>query len=170
MGPGHLGVALAAKPAAPDAPLWALLVASETLDLLSGVLMAAGLETFVETQVSLVTGMEFLSTPSVPWSHGLPMAILWSALFAGIAYVLSRSRRASIVLGLVVFSHWVLDFVVHPPDLPLLFAGSPVVGLGLWASPAGLVTSMILEIALLAGGIAIYWNYRKQTTILKDNQ
>jgi hypothetical protein len=83
-------------------------------------------------------------------------------LAAVIAYLVYRDRRASSMIGLVVFSHWVLDFIVHAPDLPLLFKDSPKVGLGLWTSGTGLIISVILEFALLAGGFAIYMAARKQ--------
>ena len=68
-----------------------------------------------------------------------------------------KDQRISAIIGLVVFSHWVLDFIVHLPDLPLLFDGLPVVGLGLWGSGPGLILSAILEFGLLTGGIAVYW-------------
>ncbi len=59
-----------------------------------------------------------------------------------LAFLVSRDWRTAGVIALVVFSHWVLDFISHPmgfgkqvpPDMPLLFAGSPVVGLGLYNS------------------------------------
>lgn len=61
----------------------------------------------------------------------------------------------------VVFSHWVLDFISHPmglgkplpPDLPLLFEGSPKVGLGLYNSVAAAVP---VELGLFAAGIVVY--------------
>ena len=80
---------------------------------------------------------------------------------AAAAFLFYRDRRTSIVIGLVVFSHWVLDFIVHLPDLPLLFDGSPLLGLDLWGSGSGLIISIILEIVLLAAGVAIYTVTRK---------
>ena len=68
------------------------------------------------------------------------------------------------ILGLVVFSHWILDFIVHIPDLPLFLEGSPNLGLGLWGSGTGLIASIILELALFAIGIAIYLAWRKHHT------
>ncbi len=162
MGPGHFAVAFAAKPVAPKAPLWTLLIASEALDLLCFGCVAIGLEKFGVTQVSLAGGIRIVIPGSIPWSHGLFMSLVWSALAAGIAYLVFPDRRASGVLGLVVFSHWVLDFIVHLPDLPLLFGGSPQVGLGLWTTSPGLIASGVLEVALLAGGIAIYFAARKK--------
>jgi hypothetical protein len=61
--------------------------------------------------------------------------------------------RSSLVVAAAVFSHWVLDFLVHRPDLPL-FANSAKVGLGLWNHRA---LAFGLEIALLFGGLALYF-------------
>jgi hypothetical protein len=162
MGPaGHLAVGFAAKPAAPKAPLWVLLLATEVLDLLSFAFRTIGIE---KASLSLTDFLQGKIVLSVPWSHGLVMSVVWSALASAIAFLIYRERRTASVIGLVVFSYWMLDFVVHPPDLPLLFAGSPMVGLGLWASGPGRIISFILEFALLAGGIAIHLSTRKRAT------
>ena len=92
------------------------------------------------------------------------MSILWSGLAFAITFLISRDRRTAGVIGLVTFSHWVLDFIVHPPDLRLLFDGSPMVGLGLWTSPSGVILSFVLEAVLLAAGIAVYLNAKKRGT------
>ena len=84
------------------------------------------------------------------------MSLVWALLAAGIAYLIYRNRKIAGVIGLVVISHWLLDFIVHPPELPLLFSGSPMVGLGLWTTSPGVVVSIFLEVAMLAGGLAIY--------------
>ena len=160
--PGHFGIALAAKPLAPEVPLWALLVASEALDLLSFAFEALGLEEFALTQTDFVHGVQTLVPGSVPYSHGLFMSIIWSILFGAVAYNLFRNPRISVILGLVVFSHWILDLIVHTPDLPLFLEGSPLLGLGLWVSGFGLIASIILEFTLLTGGLAIYFVFRKR--------
>jgi len=144
--PGHIAIALAAKPAAPRAPLWILMLATEVLDLLAFALIALGIER---------TG----SDASFPWSHGLLMSLMWSALAGGIGFFLYRDRRAGIAIGLMVFSHWVMDFVSHGPDLPLLFGGSPTVGLGLESS---LAVGLIMELSMLAAGTAIYLAWRRR--------
>ena len=167
MGPGHLGIALAAKPAAPKAPLWVLLVASEALDLLCFGFVAMGVEDFGVSHTDLTDGLKVLVPGSIPWSHGLFMSVVWSVLAAAIAHLIYHDRRTSVIIGLVVFSHWVLDFIVHPGELPLLFKGSPTVGLGLWTSGRGLIVSGILEFCLLAGGIAIYLVTRKRKPLRK---
>jgi hypothetical protein len=121
-----------------------------------------GIERLGVNRIDISQGVTMLEPRSLPWSHGLFMSVVWSAVAAAIAYLVFRDRRAGAALGLVVFSHWVLDFIVHTPDLPLLFDGSPVVGLNMWGSGPGLVLSGILEIALLVGGVAIYITYRNR--------
>jgi hypothetical protein len=163
MGPGYLGIAFAVKPTTQKVPLWAFLLASELLDLLSFGFEALGIEKFATNQTDITQGIVVVSSGSVPWSHGLFMSLVWSTLAAVLTRIVYRDRRASIAIGCVVFSHWVLDFIVHPPDLPLLFADSPQVGLGMWGSGLGLIFSGILDIGLLLTGIAIYWHYRRRS-------
>ncbi len=156
MGPGHFGIAFAIKPIAPKASLWALLVASETLDLLCFGFVAVGMEKTSVTQTDIVHGVRTIVPGYLPWSHGLFMSLVWSVVATGIAYLFIRDRRASGIIGAVVFSHWILDFIVHPPDLPIFFDASHALGLGLWTSGTGIILSGILELILLAGGIAIH--------------
>jgi membrane-bound metal-dependent hydrolase YbcI (DUF457 family) len=162
MGPGHFAIALAAKPAAPKMPIWVLLVASEVLDILTFGFKALGMEDFGVNTTSLERGLKVIVPGTIPWSHGLFMSIVWSVVATAIAYLFYRDRRTSSMIGLVVFSHWVLDFIVHPGELPLLFNGSPTVGLGLWTSGPGLILSGVLEFLLLAGGMTIYFIWRKR--------
>ncbi len=157
MGPGHFAIAFAAKPVGPQGPLWTLLVASEALDLLSLGFIAIGIESAGVSSTDLNQGVQVIVPGSIPWSHGLFMSLVWSVVAAALAYLIFRDRRASGVLGLVVFGHWVLDWIVHPSDLPLWFDGSPTVGLGLWTSSPGLILSGVLEVVLLAGGLTIYF-------------
>lgn len=147
---GHIAVGLAAKPVAPKVSLGALLVSATAIDTLCGLFVITGIETVDASGAS-----------SLPWSHGLFMAMVWSIAGFAIAFLLSRDRRTSILIGLVVFSHWVLDFISHPmgmgrdlpPDLPLLFEGSPKVGLGLYNS---VTAALITDLGLLVAGIVIY--------------
>ena len=165
MCPGHFGIGFAVKRAVPKAPLWTLLVASEALDLLSFGFIALGVEKMAVTQMDFTQGLQVLTPGIITWSHGLFMTIVWSALFAAITYPIYKDWRISSIIGLVVFSHWVLDFIVHPPDLPISFGNLPKVGLGLWTSSPGFIVSIILELALLGGGIAIYVITRKRGQI-----
>ncbi len=148
---GHIAMAFGAKPAAPKASIWISLLATEILDLLCKGFMAVGIE-------------RAGSNPSIPWSHGLFMSGVWSTLAGILAFIFYRDRRTSLVTGLLVFSHWVLDFITHPPDLPLLSTGSPRVGLGLFNSYS---SSKIAEVSLLVGGIAIYILARKRSNQIR---
>ena len=161
MGPlGHCAVGLAARPAAPKVPLAVLLVATVFLDILAVTFGFAGIER---------TGAP------LPWSHGLFMALVWSVAAAVLIARIYRDRRSGVVVGLLVFSHWVLDLISHPipfagfswrawrwsyghtmpSDLPLLFSGSPTVGLGLYNSISA-IAATVLELGMFVAG-AVAW-------------
>jgi membrane-bound metal-dependent hydrolase YbcI (DUF457 family) len=160
---GHASIGLIVKPLAPKAPLWALLTATAVPDLLFFGFQAAGLEYQAVTQFDVNSGLQYLSLPLIPWSHGLVMGIIWSAMVTVIAFLFSRDRRTSIVIGLMVFSHWVLDASMYP-IMPVFFDNSKMIGLGLMTSGPGFIASAILEISLLTAGIATYWITRKGRT------
>jgi hypothetical protein len=83
----------------------------------------------------------------MPWTHSLPAVLVWSITAAVLVkLLLSLPWWTSAVVGLTVFSHWVLDYLVHRPDLPL-WPGGESVGLGLWNYP---VPEQALEMGLLA--------------------
>ncbi len=97
------------------------------------------------------------SFDSSPWSHGLLMAVTWSVMGGLLGRYFYRDSRSGGVIGLVIFSHWVLDFITHPmfgglPDLALLLEGSPKVGLGLYSAiPMGFW--VVIELGLVASGL-----------------
>ena len=152
---GHLAVSLGAKVVEPKAPLAALVAASFGLDLLWPLLLLAGVET-----VSVAPGNTAftpLAFESYPWSHSLFMATVWGVFAWVLAYRATKSQRVSLLVGAVVVSHWVLDFVTHRPDLPL-WPGGPKLGLGLWNSvPA----TILLEGAVFLVAIVIYVRTQK---------
>ncbi|MFX0063422.1 MAG: hypothetical protein ACFFC7_14695 [Candidatus Hermodarchaeota archaeon] len=136
---GHIGVGLAVKPVAPKAMLWVLLVSGLLLDLFFAVFE--------------IIGFEAEGAPP-PWSHGLFMSLIWSIAALVIVFLYYRDLWTSAVIGLLVFSHWVLDFISWTTPLPLLFSSSPsIIGLGLSHS---YVLEAIVEFSMLIGGIAIY--------------
>jgi membrane-bound metal-dependent hydrolase YbcI (DUF457 family) len=148
---GHVAVGLAAKRLAPGTSLGLLVAAPLALDLLWPVLVLTGAERVrIEPGNTAFTPLAFTY---YPWSHSLLMALAWSVL-AGAAYWFWRRYRAGAwVLGAGVLSHWVLDALVHRPDLPLYPGSSTMVGLGLWNSvPA----TLVVECALFAGGVWLY--------------
>jgi membrane-bound metal-dependent hydrolase YbcI (DUF457 family) len=83
----------------------------------------------------------------MPWTHSLPAALVWSVAAALLVKLLLRLPIwASAIVGLTVFSHWILDLLVHRPDLEL-WPGGERVGLALWNYPA---PEQAVEIGLLA--------------------
>lgn len=160
-GIGHFAPGLAAKSAAPDVPLWVFLVAGETNDILYFLFSSAGIEPKAVTTMNFTEGVRYLSPVSNPWSHGLFMSAIWSVMAAALAFLFYRDRRVSIILGLVTFSHWALDFLMHS-NLPLFFDGSPQVGLGLENSGTGFLLITIFDLVILAAGLVIYFRARKR--------
>jgi hypothetical protein len=88
-----------------------------------------------------------------PYSHSLAMVLVWSALFFIVYWLFSKDLRNGLILGLAVLSHWVLDLIVHLPDLPLYPGNSPKVGLELWRSP---LATAIVEGFIFVIGIILY--------------
>jgi len=99
---------------------------------------------------TIVTPLDFYDYPI---THSLLGATCWALIFGIAYYLLSHYLRGALVLAAGVLSHWVLDAVVHRPDLPILPNMGPYVGLGLWNSLLGTVT---VELGLLVLGIALY--------------
>ena len=150
---GHYGVSFAARKSAPSVPLWVFFVAVQLLDFAWAPLVLLGIE-----KVRIVPGITAtnpLDLYYMPYTHSLVAALVWSAgAFA--AYRLANrdgGSRAALVVAAAVFSHWVLDFVVHRPDLPI-YDDTAKVGLGLWNFPA---LAFGLEAAFLFGGLWLYF-------------
>ena len=152
---GHFGIGLAAKRFAPRANLGALFFAAQFADLLWPSLLMLGVESVVIAPgVTVVTPLDF---QHYPLSHSLLAGALWAALVGGGYFLLRGYRREALVLALLVLSHWLLDALVHRPDLPLTPFGATRVGLGLWNS---LAATLLIEVSILAGG---GWLYARAT-------
>jgi len=139
---GHAALAMAAKPLAPRANLGVAIAATYWVDLLWPVLVLAGIERVeVAPGDTAFTPLHFVH---YPWTHSLAMVLVWAVLFGAACWKLGR--RAALVMGALVFSHWVLDAISHRPDLPLWPGSATLVGLGLWNSvPATLVVESALS-------------------------
>ncbi|HEX6914925.1 MAG TPA: metal-dependent hydrolase [Chitinophagaceae bacterium] len=147
----HFGAGMAAKKAAPGVSLGLLVIASQFLDLLWPILLLTGVET-MEIRPGIVASNPLAFT-HYPWSHSLLMVLAWSFLAGIIYWLFTKKKAAALVIGLCVLSHWVLDLVVHIPDLPLAPGKRVVWGLGLWNNPAA---SMIAELLIFSGGVYLY--------------
>jgi len=145
---GHYGVSFPIKRSNPAIPLWVLFVAVQMLDVAWSPLILLGIE-----KVRIVPGItrsNAFDLYYMPFTHSIAAALLWS-LGAAVFYRLVARRSttgSSALVGLAVFSHWALDFIVHRPDLPL-YDNTAKVGLGLWNLPA---VAFGLEAFLLFGG------------------
>jgi membrane-bound metal-dependent hydrolase YbcI (DUF457 family) len=50
----------------------------------------------------------------MPYTHSLFGAALWSTAFGVICVFVYRwNRTAGVIVGLAIFSHWILDLLVH---------------------------------------------------------
>jgi hypothetical protein len=146
---GHAAVALAAKPLLPRVNLAWPLAAAFWVDMVWPVFLLLGVESVkIDPGNTAFTPLDFVH---YPWTHSLAGAIAWSILFA--LACLRLGRREAAILGLLVFSHWVLDALSHRPDLPLWPGSAAMIGLGLWNS---VPLTMSVEGAMFAAGVWIY--------------
>jgi hypothetical protein len=149
---GHYGVSFAMKPTQERVPLWVWFVAVQWLDIVWATLVLLGIE-----KVRIVPGFTE-ATPLdlyyMPYTHGLPGSIVLSLVFGGIVSLFTKGNRWMTVLlfAAASFSHWILDLIVHTPDLPL-YDNAAKVGFGLWRHVA---ISLPLELIILCLGAWIY--------------
>ena len=156
---GHYGLAAGVKSWAPRLPLWSLMLSTFLLDVVFIFLNAAGLEYITPADPALGNGYGNALIHAY-YTHSLVGALLIAAI-AGALAGRRWGRRGGITIAAVVFSHWILDLLVHRPDLPILpgNAGNlPLLGFGLWQVP---LISALIELALVLGGAYLY--YRSAT-------
>jgi hypothetical protein len=153
---GHYSVALALKSEKNKIPLWVLFIAVQLLDYILATLVLLGIEKL--RVIKGFTAGSMLDSYFHPYSHSLVAAVIWSCI-AAIVYKpicswlgLAYTKAASLIIGVAVFSHWILDLIAHPRDLAI-YDNTLKVGFGLWnyRDP-----EFALEIALLAVGIMLY--------------
>ena len=148
---GHYAIALAAKKGARKVSLGTFILAAQFLDMLWPPLLLLGVE-----HVRIAPGITAFSPLDLydyPISHSLLMSLVWSLLVGGIYHLFGRDKKGALVVGACVFSHWVLDFLTHRPDMPLMPGRTEYVGLGLWNS---IPATIIVESALFLAGIILY--------------
>ena len=147
---GHDACSFAAKRATPRVNLGLLIAAPNLLDLLWPIFLLLGIE-HVRPQHGATPFLN-LDFYDYPWSHSLLMSMVWGALFALGYWLVTRYAAGALMLGALVVSHWLIDLIVHVPDLPL-WPGGPKYGLGLWNHTAA---TIVIESLLFLGGIALY--------------
>ncbi len=150
---GHYGVSFAVKTPRNKIPLWVLFVAVQLLDFLWAPFVLLGVE-----KVRFVPGIiatNALDLYYMPYTHSLVGALFWSA----VAFVIYKigwrniaSNSAALLVGFAVFSHWLLDLIVHRPDLAI-YDDTLKVGFGLWNHKG---IEFVLEIGILLFGAVLY--------------
>jgi hypothetical protein len=147
---GHAAVALLGKRAAPRTSLGVLLAAATFLDLLWPIFLLLGWERVrVAPGNTAFTPLDFVSYPI---SHSLLAVMGWSVAAGAVYYAATRYRFGAWTVGILVLSHWVLDWLTHRPDLPL-WPGGPRVGLGMWHS---VPLTVAVELVMFGVGLAVY--------------
>ncbi|MFX0137084.1 MAG: hypothetical protein ACFFDN_25825, partial [Candidatus Hodarchaeota archaeon] len=149
---------------APQIPLWVLLISAMFIDILS-----------------------FIFISAIWISHGLFMSVIWTfiamlvtALFT-MRLNLKREQNKTnkslswsmvnlditMIIGILVFSHWVLDFIGWPMTAiglndigtPLLFDDAVNIGLGVYTTLFG---ALSMDIGVFVVGLGLYIHYVKK--------
>ena len=161
---GHFGVGLALRRADKTLSLGLLFIAVQLSDVIYGVTLLTGVE-----KISIVAGTNPLTSAEYiffPYSHSLVATLLLAGLVALIFLVapfkssLPKGKTA-LVMAAAVLSHFILDAIVHNPEIDLLGNGVYKIGLGLWNYP---FASYVVEALLLITGLWIYLRTTKSTT------
>lgn len=148
---GHFAVGFAGKKINAKPSLGTYFLAAQLLDLLWPSFLLLGIENVKITNDP--ANPIPLSFTDYPVSHSLLTVLGWSLLFGVVYYLLKKNGKAALVLGFFVLSHWLLDLLVHIPDLPLYPGDSPHVGLGLWKWK---YVELIIEVLMYVIGVALY--------------
>lgn len=152
---GHVAAGLAVKAYEPRLNLGVLLIAALFPDLLLWALVLSGLES-AAAPMTIAPPRFFVFF--FPYSHGLLASGFWSLLAAALGWLLAppclaQRLKLALALALAVSSHFLLDLLVHVPDLPVIGPASPKLGLGLWRH---MPVAVLLELLLAGIGLVIY--------------
>lgn len=162
---GHYSVSYALRRVDKEAPLSHLFLAVQFADVAWSGFVLAGIEKLhVIPDYMKASGLDLYY---MPFTHSLEGALFWSLVVA-LGYLLfwrrgaARAQRwkTALVMGGAVFSHWLLDLVVHGPDLGLM-GDAEKVGLGLWNYP---MATFLAETVLLLAGLLLYLRSTRATT------
>jgi len=145
---GHFVVAEALLKAYPSVPALPVLVGVAYPDLLWPFLVYVGKEKLeIDPQTPLQKAIRFIS---YPYSHSFVRSGLLTLIpVVGFGLIFQRPD-VGVLFFIAAMSHWLLDAVVHLPDLPVLGFGKDLkIGLGLWNYP---VPAFVFEYLFYAFG------------------
>lgn len=132
--------------------LWQAFIAVQVLDFAWAGLNLMGVE---KTRiVDGFAGNNHLDLYYMPFTHSLGASILWAIVAAGLFSLVFRKapKAGAVIFGLLVFSHWAMDLLVHKPDLPIWF-GMQKLGFGLWENVA---LANVLELGFFLAATVYY--------------
>jgi membrane-bound metal-dependent hydrolase YbcI (DUF457 family) len=151
---GHFGIGFGVKKIAPKISLAYLFIAAQFLDLLWPTLLLLGFEHVkISPGITKATPLDFIDYPI---SHSLIMVLVWGIVLGFITWLFMKNYKYPVIIFICVISHWILDLIVHRPDLPIMPGDSVRVGFGLWNSP--LIASIIEGIIFIVG-VFLYYKY-----------
>lgn len=159
---GHFALAAVVKSRQPQVPLWALMLGTQLLDVIFVGLLLGGFESFRAVGGGQAGYGELIITAD--YTHSL-VGALGISLVAALVTMIAWGRRNGIIIGAMVFSHWILDLVTHRSDLAVLpgnSGGLPRLGLGLWQWPWA---SAGIELAMIVVGAFLYYHAAMRTAI-----
>ena len=152
---GHFALGVATKKLAPTMPIWMLFLAPQFMDLMFVPLVALGIESFE-------LGAYGHLTLNILYSHSLVGALVIAVVAYWIGNKFWKSSRGGIILAALSFSHWILDVLVHRPDMPILpgnLGDFPLLGFGLWDFEIGVLAT---EVAMAAFAVILYFRWARK--------
>ena len=156
---GHYAAALALKKVEKRASLGVLFLAVQFVDILFFPFVLLGIERI--NIIENYTNSTHFELEYMPYTHSLAGSLLWAiAAYVLFRWVIVKQKSVAMVVALAVFSHWVLDLLVHTPDLPLWSDASQKFGFGIWNNA---IATYSLEAVLL---VAALWLYLKSSTAI----
>ena len=148
---GHFAPAFVAAALVPERPrLGLMFLAAQLVDWAFFAFLLLGVEDM--RVVPGITAMNPMDLYHMPYTHSLLGSAGFAAGFALIVWLATRDRLAAMLAGAVVLSHWLMDWLVHRPDLTLAGEAQKY-GLGLWDYP---LVEMPLELVLTFGAFAFF--------------
>jgi hypothetical protein len=141
---GHYGLGFMVKKKIKDIPLWLLFLSVQLMDIVAFILVFFGIE---KAAYRNSDNPFFTNNLDLPYSHSLVGALILSVIVY-LILVIAKRKSWALIAALCVLSHWVIDLIVHTPDLSIFF-GYNKVGLGLWNYP---YLSFGLEIIIVLVG------------------
>ena len=147
---GHWAPALAVAARRKSPGLGTLFIAAQLVDWAFFLFVLLGVEKMrLNPAISAVSPLDLYY---MPYTHSLLGALVFGGGIIVVIWTLSKDITGALLAGAVVVSHWLLDVLVHVPDLTI--AGSPPkLGFGLWNHP---MVEMPLELAITFGALWLY--------------